>query len=277
MVNIPIKPKCDPHGMFARKCPACGRYFKMKLGTGLPDQAECHCPHCNHFASHAKFWARSLGGRSSPAAPPEGSEAGGGIMIEIRARGEPDPIAAYPEDDLKEEVRCESCGLEYSVYEVFAHCPDCGIRHSKQILNANLSLLRRILKIAEREPDDLQDRLARHCLDHAISAFDGYGRCFFPGAGNLSFTEIEAARDELFNSRKVDIAASISSRDWAFVVNQFDVRDLIVRKRGVIDTDYAKKARIPTASVGRSVRISTEDVVRLMAILEKITASFAVG
>lgn len=47
----------DESGMVGRQCPSstCGRYFKLKLGTGLPTSAS-HCPYCGWAGDASEPW-----------------------------------------------------------------------------------------------------------------------------------------------------------------------------------------------------------------------------
>ncbi len=53
-VNI----KADKAGYTGRECLECGKYFKIKFGTGLPEVTDCHCPYCNHIGPQDEFWTK---------------------------------------------------------------------------------------------------------------------------------------------------------------------------------------------------------------------------
>ncbi len=44
----------DERGMTGRECPACGRYFKLMPGTGLPIE-DCRCLYCCHLVDASGF------------------------------------------------------------------------------------------------------------------------------------------------------------------------------------------------------------------------------
>ena len=61
------------------------------------------------------------------------------------------PIRYYRESQLETEVVCANCTLRYSVYGVFAFCPDCGQHNSLQILGKSLEMVGKILEMTKKE------------------------------------------------------------------------------------------------------------------------------
>jgi len=53
-MKVNVKLPEDEKGFIGRKCPQCGKYFKVKIGTGLND-SECNCPYCGFAGDHQKF------------------------------------------------------------------------------------------------------------------------------------------------------------------------------------------------------------------------------
>ncbi len=143
-ISIPIP--ADDNGFTGRECPQpeCEGYFKIELGTGLKGEGlPCHCPYCGHTAGQDQFWtkeqieyAKSVAMRRITDAfhkdlkklefdhKPKGAF-GIGISMKVKP-GRPTPIHYYREKQLETEVVCVNCTLRYSVYGVFAFCPDCG-------------------------------------------------------------------------------------------------------------------------------------------------------
>ena len=149
-ISIPV----DENRFTGRECPRsdCEGYFKIEFGTGLKsDGLPCHCPYCGHSAGHGEFWtkaqieyARSVAIRKITDAihkdlkrlefdhKPKGAF-GIGFSMKLKTGRQP-PIHYYRERQLETEVVCTNCTLRYSVYGVFAYCPDCGQHNSVQIL-----------------------------------------------------------------------------------------------------------------------------------------------
>src|SRR5438045_300179 len=141
-VSLPV----GDDGYLGRECPiaSCEGYFKIKPGTGLKGtNLPCHCPYCGHIASQNDFttknqieFAKSVAFRQvvdvlrgelkkmefdiKPKGP-----FGIGISMKLQP-GEPIPLKRYRERTLETHVSCNNCTLDYSVYGIFAFCPDCG-------------------------------------------------------------------------------------------------------------------------------------------------------
>lgn len=55
IVQMTVEFPPDEHGMVGRECPECKEYFKLKLGTGLPDIETTTCPYCETQADFSDF------------------------------------------------------------------------------------------------------------------------------------------------------------------------------------------------------------------------------
>ena len=194
--SISISIPADENAFTGRECPQpdCEGYFKIEVGTGLKGEGiSCHCPYCGHAAEHDQFWtkeqieyATSVAMREITDAihkdlktlefdhKPEG-DFGIGISMKVEPGRQP-PIHYYREKQLETEAVCTNCTLRYSVYGIFAFCPDCGQHNSIQILDKNLEVVGKMLEMATREGKVLAEKLIENALEDCISAFDGFGR-----------------------------------------------------------------------------------------------------
>jgi hypothetical protein len=276
-MDVPI-PK-DDDGCVGRECPigVCQGYFKIKPGTGVKGKdLPCHCPYCGHTASHNQFWtkdqiefAKSVALRQITndlydefkklefeIKPPPGSF---GIGISMRLeRGEPLPLKRYRERTLETHVCCSNCSLDYSVYGVFAFCPDCGTHNSFQILERNANLARKQLSLAEAQSDDDFKRyLVEDALENCVSAFDGFGReaCRVRvsssrnvgKATNMSFQNLQRVAENLSAVFGIDMKKAVSDTDWNFANVAFMRRHVIAHNGGVIDRDTSTRQVSPIA------------------------------
>ena len=171
---VAIQP--DENGFTGRECPQpdCQGYFKIECGTGLMGKGlPCHCSYCGHTAGHDHFWtkeqieyAKSVAMRKITDAlhkdlkklefdhKPKG---GFGIGISMKVMpGRLTPIHYYRERQLETEVVCVNCTLRYSIYGVFAYCPDCGQHNSLQILDKNLEVVKKMLNMATDAEKELE-------------------------------------------------------------------------------------------------------------------------
>ena len=282
-MTVRIEPDAD--GYVGRECPTCKKYFKIKPGTGLPGAVPCHCPYCNHVGPPNEFFTedqidyaksvmlnkltgdflsslRRLERRPDPRAF---------ISIGISVKGSPTPIIRYAEKELEERVTCAACTLQYTIYGVFAHCPDCGVHNSLQIANASFDVIIKTIDLAKSASADIAVKLIENALEDAVSCFDGFGREQCSALTfRISFQNIEGARDKLVKEIGLDIASPYPAI-WKFVCEQFQKRHLLAHKMGIIDSEFIARTGAPPALLGRKVTFSEQDVralineLRLMA------------
>ncbi|MFZ4616659.1 MAG: hypothetical protein ACOYM2_10765 [Rectinemataceae bacterium] len=281
--EITIPP--DAEGYTGRECPECKKYFKIKFGTGLPDQVPCHCPYCNHIGPQNEFWteqqleyARSIvlnnvtGKMLSQLRTMERKPDPNALFsIGITVKGSPTPIAYYAEKDLEQRTTCNSCTLQYAIFGTFAFCPDCGTHNSLQILEANFGIIEKMLDLAETLESSLGKKLIESALENAVSAFDGFGRETCSRLDSrISFQNLVAANDKILRLTGKGLLSAIGDDDWSFILVQFQKRHLIAHKMGVIDAEYVKKTEASESEIGRSISISREDVARSTGILSQM-------
>ncbi len=224
-ISIPVKP--DEDGFTGRECPQsdCEGYFKVEFGTGREGEGlPCHCPYCGHTARHDYFWTseqikyvKSVAMRKFTDAirrdlkkmefkrKPKGPF---GFELSLTFKpGSPVPIRHYREKQLETELVCADCTLRYSVYGVFAFCPDCGRHNSLQILQKNIELVAKMVNLAEGTERDISRGLIENGLEDCVSVFDGFGRelcrVYAKAATNraivekISFQNLEGAKRNL--------------------------------------------------------------------------------
>lgn len=296
-ISVPIQP--DEDGFTGRECPNsdCEGYFKIECGTGLKgENLPCHCPYCGHTASHDQFWteeqveyAKSVALRKITDAfhqdlkelefdhKPRGPF-GIGLSLKVKP-GRLPPIHHYREERLETEVVCSHCTLHYTVYGVFAFCPDCGLHNSFQILSKNLELAVKLLDIAVTAEADLAERLIENALEDCVSAFDGFGReiCRVHAnkstdpikAEKVSFQNLERAKQNLSGLFDIDLAAELVGDEWKIAVQGFQKRHLLAHKMGVVDEEYIRKTSDTQSIVGRKVTVNADEVRELVRILGK--------
>ena len=228
--NIAIQIQPDQNGFTGRECPNsdCESYFKIEFGTGLKGNGlPCHCPYCGHIAPHDQFWTKEQIEYAKSVALRQFTDAfhkdlkklefdhkargsfGIGISMKVK-EGPPRPIRYYREKNLETEIVCDSCTLRYSVYGVFAFCPDCGQHNSLQIFDKNLELVLKMLDMAATVEAELARRLVENALEDCVSAFDGFGRetCRIHAekssdpakARKLSFQNLGGAKQNVFRT-----------------------------------------------------------------------------
>lgn len=297
--QISISVPADASGMTGRECPVedCEGYFKIQLGTGLTGKdLPCHCPYCGHSDGHDQFFTKEqieyaksvvinkvtgamlkdfkeLEFEHRPTGP-------FGIGISMKVEGRPQPIRYYREKELETELVCDSCTLRYMIYGVFGYCPDCGVHNSLQILTKNLELVEKILLFAETQELALSETLIANSLEDCVSAFDGFGRetCRVfstkatdkTKAENLSFQNIERARQRVRELFGVDFGQNMDPQQWILVARCFQKRHLLAHKMGVVDQEYISATNDPAAMVGRKVEIRSAEIRGLVTSLQAL-------
>ncbi len=289
----------DEEGYLGRECPDadCLRYFKVVPGTGLKGlDLPCHCPYCghegpmNHFFTQAQIeYAHSIVARKvMEAATADFRDiarnfnrrmSGGLFAVKMDVQASSPLLRNYTEHELETNVECGNCTLKYSVYGVFAFCPDCGQHNSVQILDKSLDVVGKILGMAEVVDGNLSTGLIENALEDCVSTFDGFGRevsrvpsqagVFDEMRESVSFQNLEGARKNILRLFNFDIAAELKADEWSAAIQAFQKRHLLSHKLGVVDQEYIDKSRDTTAVVGRKVRIEAEEVRTLIEILRK--------
>jgi hypothetical protein len=203
-----------------------------------------------------------------------------GIGISMKLRpGAPPPLRHYRERTLETEIKCDQCTLEYSVYGVFAYCPDCGAHNSQQILLRNLDLAQRQVELARTIEDvPFRKHMVEDALENCVSAFDGFGREICRRHANVatnpdkaravSFQNVDRAALALERLYSIDLHSLLSNEDWRFIVLCFNRRHIIAHNSGVIDDKYVSEAGDSSARKGRRIDIPEGDVSKLTEILK---------
>lgn len=294
-ISVPIP--ADENAFTGRECPqsGCEGYFKIELGTGLKGEGlQCHCPYCGHTAGHDLFWtkeqieyAKSVAMRRITDAlhkdlkelefehKPKGAF-GIGISMKVEP-ARPTPIHHYREKQLETEIVCTNCTLRYSVYGVFACCPECGQHNSLQILEKNLEVVGKMLDMAAGTEKVLAEKLIENALEDCVSAFDGFGRelCRIHAhkarkpskIENVSFQNLKSANTAIRDEFGIDLSSELSPDDWRAAVTGFQKRHLVAHKMGVVDQAYITKTGDMQAVVGRKISIVAAEVNGLAQII----------
>jgi len=302
-IPIPV----DEKGYIGRQCPNlnCKRYFKIRLGTGLKgENLPLHCPYCGHEGKIADFatqeqidYAVSIVGRSVEEAVVQDLKdmasdfnrrmSSGLFALKMNVKSSPAPIRYYAEKELETDVECKNCSLQYSVYGVFAFCPDCGQHNSLQILEKNMELTGKMLDMAATTQTEIAGKLVENAFGDCVSAFDGFGRelCRLHAskssdpvkAGKIPFQNLEGARQNLSRFFKLDLAAGLTGDEWKAAVRGFQKRHLLSHKTGVVDDDYVRKSGDAQAVVGRKVGVRADEVRELVRIVGKMARHVSRG
>lgn len=295
VIQIPINIPLDDDGLIGRECLKCLRYFKLKPGTGLPTDY-CHCPYCDYEGNMDTFWTPAqLEYRDSIAmnyafndiVKPSLEKLSRSfkdlerktrhnsffkVTVKTPAINFPVPIQHYSEKDLETNVTCTSCGLVFSVYGVFARCPDCKDFNAFLMFEKSLEVTRKQLEIFLRPdyPEDLLGNSWGFVLAGGISSFDALGKelrkrkpSLYPEKPRNLFQNLILLDQSINNLIKTKHAR------FDFLVKMFQVRHLFEHNMGVIDEDFVKKVNGYAAQQGRKYSLTGDEIAEFLdAMLE---------
>ena len=284
-VNVPIQP--DDGGMIGRECPSkdCGQYFKIKLGTGTPTEI-CSCPYCgtegdlslfltSDQAEYAKRYAvRKLVDPmvreffSSIERLNQGQRENL-IELNFSVDYKPTRLHRYSEKKLETEVHCDSCGLEFAVYGVFASCPCCQKLNALTTCLKSLETSRRRIGLSsdERIDIDIRQQFPRDVLNHSVSAFDAFGKALrarntgiIRAKAKLNlFQDLDSLDRELRRAMLPGLAIILGT-DLDHLCWFFQARHLYEHNAGVVDERFIGKLPAYSSLCGRLLPLNPDDL-----------------
>ncbi|MBI2165985.1 MAG: hypothetical protein HYU29_06235 [Chloroflexi bacterium] len=300
LISVTLPP--DEKGMVGRQCPShkCRQYFKLKPGTGL-HTSKTHCPYCgvSHDSStfatseqieYAKSVAlkqfmepllrdfkRSVEGLNRPSP---------GSLIELKFSVDLPSfqVRHYSEKDVETRVTCDACGLEFSIFGVFAFCPDCAQINAFSVLQRNLEVCQKrlALTIQQETAKDIQLVLAilQDSLGAAVGAFDALGKKLrelrpdvFPDRPHNLFQNYDALDSALSQGTGKGIAQRIGQEGAEDLFRLLQVRHIYEHNLGVVDDTFI--ARVPGSRHlrGRVYPLNRSDVEGLLGLLETLAST----
>lgn len=275
-IQVSVKIPLDDDGMMGRECLECKKYFKLKPGTGLPTD-HCHCPYCDYEGKSNTFWtpdqleyAKSVGlnqvfrSHIKPSLDRltdsfkelERSSRNSLIKFTVKSSGHDHffPIKYYREEELETKLECDSCGLVFSIYGVFARCPDCNELNAFLIFDKSIEVTEKQFEIFTKPeiPTELRTQSLSSILSSCVSAFDGLGKelrkrkpTLYPDKPKNLFQNLYALNEHLNN------LISDKHSNYPQLLKMFQVRHLYEHNMGVVDEDFIKKLPQYSSSLGR--------------------------
>lgn len=284
-IQVSVKIPLDDDGMMGRECPECKKYFKLKPGTGLPTD-HCHCPYCDYEGKSNTFWtpdqleyAKSVGlnqvfrSHIKPSLDRltdsfkelERSSRNSLIKFTVKSSGYDHffPIKYYREEELETKLECDSCGLVFSIYGVFARCPDCNELNAFLIFDKSIEVTERQFEIFTKPeiPTELKTQSLSSILSSCVSAFDGLGKelrkrkpTLYPDRPKNLFQNLHALNEHLNN------LISDKHSNYPQLLKMFQVRHLYEHNMGVVDEDFIKKLPQYSSSLGRKFMLDEREL-----------------
>ena len=292
----------DENRMLGRQCPQenCGQYFKLKPGTGLKTTTTS-CPYCGYTGNSSDFttpdqieyaksvaikqtlepilkdFKRKIEGLNQPSR---------NSLIELKfSVSTPNlHLHFYREKEVETQVTCDSCGLEFSIFGIFASCPDCKNLNAFSVLRSSLEVSRKRLLLAEHKDtasdSELKTAIVQDSLCGAIAAFDALGKKLrelqsniFPKSPRNLFQNYRALDECLINGTGKSIAERIGKDGASDLLKLFQVRHILEHNLGVVDKDFIRYVPSCQQLLGRKYILEQKDVERLLELIEKLAES----
>ncbi len=294
-LKISVQISVDDEGMLGRECQECKRYFKLKPGTGLPTD-RCHCPYCEYEGNSDTFWTpaqieyvqsiamnQALTQVIRPSLDKlfrtfkELERKTRNSLIQFKFKESRNsfsiPVKYYTEKELETKIVCDNCGLVFSIYGVFASCPDCNQLNAFLIYTKSIEVTKKQLDIFSKPdlPKEIQEKSLVFILSSCISAFDGLGK-------ELKKRKPTAYPDQpknLFqNLFKLNIVLNNfivkNHSNLPFLIKMFQVRHIYEHNMGVIDDDFVKKLSKYNDFIGRKYLLSTNELQHFIISMEEL-------
>jgi len=289
---VPLPP--DEHGMIGRLCPACAQNFKLKPGTGLPT-SDCHCPYCEHLADSSEFatpeqleYAKSIAVKKMvepilrdferSLRDLERFTRGSFIQVKVHTSGTYFPVQYYTERALETTVVCDSCGLVFAIYGVFASCPDCARLSTMSLFKNSLNAARRRLDILPRallDHPDIAEVILVDALSAAVASFDALGKrlatefpSLIPSQPRSLFQNLDALNTVTSKSISTPLDTLLPPGEYRRLYYLFQVRHISSHNFGEIDDDFVRKTGESPSLKGTKPEVSRDDVMKLVSLIE---------
>lgn len=294
-IRISVSIPQDENGMIGRECLECEKYFKLKPGTGLPT-SHCHCPYCDYEGESDTFWTNaqneyvksiamkqafnqvikpSLEKLAGSFKELERSTRNSLIKFKVKTTGinYSVPIKYYSEQDLETTLTCDNCGLVFSIYGVFARCPDCNELNAFLIYEKSLEVTKKQFDII-LNPDisvEIKENSYVFILSSCISAFDGLGKELRKRKPDLYADKPKNLFQNLFNLNK-SLGDFIKDKhsDFDFLIKMFQVRHIYEHNMGVIDDDFIQKLPNYSVQLGRKYILAQDEIEKYLLKMNEL-------
>ncbi len=285
----------DEDGMIGRKCNKCLREFKLKPWINF-DKTLCNCPYCDQLGSFYDFitdaqykYVRSVAEAEfmnsfiNPAfkkiasglnkAKPSFKRGLFQFKFSFDWKEIEVPIEYYKEEDLETKVTCDSCGLDFSIYGVFAHCPHCVECNAFLIFSKSLDVTNKQFEIISKEgmPNEILEFSLGHMISSCVSAFDALGKELrrrkpqsYPDKPRNLFQNI------FLLDEKIGGWIRKEHSDFDFLLEMFQVRHLYEHNMGVIDKDFVEKFPDYNNLIGRKYLLSKDQVLKFISCMREL-------
>jgi len=287
-ISISIPKGID--GMIGRECSFCKRYFKIKPGTGLKTNI-CNCPYCSFQGNSDSFntseqisYAMSKGMNNvlndfskevdNIFRDFKKNSNSSFLDIKIQSSGTDFsvPIKYYSEKELETELTCDNCGLKFSIYGIFANCPDCTKMNAFLMFEKSIDVIKKQFDISTKSeiPNDVLENSLASIISNCISIFDSLGKEIRKQNQNLLPKNPKNLFQNIIMLNEI-LNGLIKEKhsNYEFLIKYFQVRHNYQHNMGVIDEDFIKVIPESKLYFGRKFILYSDKVLLFIeAIIE---------
>ena len=274
----------DSTGVFGRRCPSCGEYWRSDYGNYI-------CPYCGTKASanfHLLTEAQLRYVAEYCETLREGYASGkpGDYVIDMDAvadaagKATPKPPFYYAEEKQQNEFACEACGDVNDVLGRYAYCSSCGTRNDIQEMRAIVQGIRDRINAGGPFESCVRDTVAAFDSLAGITARQLVSRVpLVPERkGRMSgrFHNLARAAADFREIFGIDILDGFSSDDAAFATRMFHRRHVYEHKGGEADEQYIRDSG-DDVRVKQILREDKESAHRIATLVTKMASNLHQG
>lgn len=280
----------DAEGMYGRRCPKCGSYFRASHPfTGF-------CPYCDHEGPWQGFMTqdqREFIRRQYAAILKALEGPDGDTTINFDTQNDeltrPDRWV-YSEERQQTHFECGNkpkCRVEVDVLGEYVRCPACGKRRAREMIDRKLAEFSADFEADDKRlPTDEQDarqRRWRHYVPAVIAEFEALGRdilaelALLPATPSrrkkiveLSFQNPRTAAAALDTWYGFDVLRGFDEGEREFLHKMFNRRHLFAHSGGRVDQEYLDKTGDTTVRLNEVVRVRSNEVRRLLTLVRRL-------
>jgi uncharacterized Zn finger protein (UPF0148 family) len=281
----------DLQGMWGRRCPSCGSYFRTDHILG-----PTYCPYCSvvnddmTFVTDAqKRYAKAFVDAALTAF--HGTE---NVSIDLTNVTDATLEWQYSEEQQQFHFKCvdQSCYAETDILGEYGWCPRCGRSNARRVIETRLKANEEKLERTDREVTDRHLRGAEWELINnvAFSTFEPLGNhlrtrlMLFPATAkrrndlaNLSFQRIVSSVDALERWFDIDVLGDMEESERRFVNLMMQRRHIVTHNAGRVDQDYLDRSGDSSCRLNQRIRIRSAEAKRLLPLVRKMCANLLSG
>jgi hypothetical protein len=210
----------------------------------------------------------------------------------------PRRVAIWPlraAEAMEQRYVCETCSCRYATIGASFFCPACGHNSIVQTFEESLRIQRTMIENGPALCKTLGDQLGKdaartawtHILEttfgKAVAIFEHYAEAQFlrlpnpPKVKRGDFQRLDDASALWRHIGRSGYDDILSAADFNELKIFIQRRHLLTHRNGLVDHEYRKRTGDTSVEVGQRVSVSERDVLRLIALIEKIAGAIAAG